>query len=153
MRRLEEAIVKGLNHVFETTLGDKSVTEKILQATKTHDVLIWFCGLSSPELHIGRVNAGVAEAAVDGTVPDPVLVLDMENGQVIFPAPDDLEALQRTPAAEVHYSSSCARVSAYRNASRSSLPRHIYPVMVVDTPELEPMISAPGPLTDRGRNA
>ena len=30
-----------------------------------------------------------------------------------------------------------------RNASRSSLPRHIYPVMVVDTPELEPMISVP----------
>ena len=60
MRRLEEAIAKGLNHVFETTLGGKSVTEKILQAAKTHDVLIWFCGLSSPELHIARVKARVA---------------------------------------------------------------------------------------------
>ena len=48
MRRLEEAIAKGLNHAFETTLGGKSVTEKILEAAKTHDVLIWFCGLSSP---------------------------------------------------------------------------------------------------------
>jgi predicted ABC-type ATPase len=136
MRRLEEAIAKCLNHAFETTLGGKSVTEKILQAAKTHHVLIWFCGLSSPELHIARVKARVAagghpipeekirerypnaqlnliklmphaaylkvydnsaEAAADGTVPDPVLVLEMENGQVVSPAPDDLKALQRTP--------------------------------------------------------
>lgn len=38
-----------------------------------------------------------AEAAADGTVPDPLLVLEMENGQVISPAPDDLKALQRAP--------------------------------------------------------
>jgi predicted ABC-type ATPase len=136
MRRLEEAIAKRSNHAFETTLGSNSVTAKILEAAKTHDVLIWFCGLSSPELHIARVKARVAagghpipeekirerypnaqlnlirlmphaayikvydnsaEAAADGTVPDPVLVLEMENGQVISPAPDDLKALQRTP--------------------------------------------------------
>ena len=136
MRRLEEAVAKGLNHAFETTLGGTSVTAKILQATKTHDVLIWFCGLSSPELHIARVAARVvagghpipeakireryplaqmnliklmphaayikvydnsAEAAADGTVPDPILVLEMENGQIISPAPNDLNALQRAP--------------------------------------------------------
>jgi predicted ABC-type ATPase len=136
IRRLDDAIAKGLNHAFETTLGGKTVTAHILEATKTHDVLIWFCGLSSPELHIARVEARVAagghpipedkirerypqaqlnliklmphvayikvydnssEAAADGTVLDPVLVLEMENGQVISPAPDDLKALQRTP--------------------------------------------------------
>ena len=136
MRRLEEAITNGLNHAFETTLGGKSVTAKILQATKTHSVLIWFCGLSSPELHIARVEARVAagghpiseekireryssaqmnliklmphvayikvhdnsaEAEAGTTVPDPILVLEMENGQVTFPAPDDLNALQRAP--------------------------------------------------------
>jgi predicted ABC-type ATPase len=136
MRRLEEAIAKGSNHAFETTLGGTSVTAKILQAPKTHDVLIWFCGLSSPELHIARVGARVAagghpipeekirerypraqlnliklmphvsyikvydnsaQAAADGTVPDPLLVLEMENGRIIAPAPDDLEALQRAP--------------------------------------------------------
>ena len=136
MRRLEEAIAKGLNHAFETTLGGKSVTAKILEAAKTHDVLIWFCGLSSPELHIARVKARVAAgghpipeekirerypnaqlnliklmphvayikvydnsagAAANGTVPDPLLVFEMENGQVIAPAPDDLKALQRAP--------------------------------------------------------
>jgi predicted ABC-type ATPase len=136
MRRLEEAIAKGLNHAFETTLGGESVTAKILQAAKTHSVLIWFCGLSSPELHIARVAARVAagghpipedkirerysqaqmnlinlmphvayikvydnslEAAADGTVPDPILVLEMENGRALLPAPDDLNALQRAP--------------------------------------------------------
>jgi predicted ABC-type ATPase len=136
MRRLEEAIAKGLNHAFETTLGGNSVTAKILEATKTHDVLIWFCGLSSPELHIARVEARVvagghpipeekireryplaqmnliklmphvayikvydnsAKATADGTVPDPLLMLEMEDGRVISPAPDDLKALQRAP--------------------------------------------------------
>jgi predicted ABC-type ATPase len=136
MRRLDEATGKGLNHAFETTLGGKTVAAKILQATKTHDVLIWFCGLSSPELHIARVTARVAagghpipeekirerypraqlnliklmphvayvqvydnstEAAADGTLPDPLLVLEMENAQVIWPAHDDVKALQRAP--------------------------------------------------------
>ena len=136
MRRFDETVAKGLNYAFETTLGGKTVTAKILEATKTHDVLIWFCGLSSPELHIARVEARVAagghpipeekirqrypqaqlnliklmphvayikvydnsvEAAADGTVPDPLLVLEMENGQVISPTPDDLEALKQAP--------------------------------------------------------
>jgi predicted ABC-type ATPase len=136
MRRFDEAVAKGLNHAFETTLGGKTVTAKILGATKTHDVLIWFCGLSSPELHIARVEARAAvgghpipeekirerypqaqlnliklmphvahikvydnsaEAAGDGTVPDPLLVLEMENGQLVSPAPDDLKALQHAP--------------------------------------------------------
>ena len=136
MRRLDEAVAKGRNHAFETTLGGKTVTAKILEAAKTHDVLIWFCGLSSPELHLARVTARVAagghpipeekireryplaqlnlielmphaayiqvydnstEAAADGTVPDPVLVMEMENGRALSPAPDDLEALQRAP--------------------------------------------------------
>jgi len=136
MRRLDEATGKGLNYAFETTLGGKAVAAKIHQATKTHDVLIWFCGLSSPELHIARVTARVAagghpipeekirerypraqlnliklmphvayvqvydnstEAAADGTLPDPLLVLEMENAQVIWPAHNDVKALQRAP--------------------------------------------------------
>ena len=136
MRRFDKAVEKGLNHAFETTLGGKTVTAKILEATKTHDVLIWFCGLSSPELHIARVRARVragghpipeekirerypqaqlnliklmphvayikvydnsVEAAADGTVPEPLLVLEMENGQVISPAADDLKTLRRAP--------------------------------------------------------
>lgn len=136
IRRLDEAVAQGLNHAFETTLGGTTVTAKILDAAKTHDVLVWFCGLSSPEQHIARVTARVAagghpipeerirarypraqlnliklmqhvsyikvydnseEASADGTVPDPVLVLEMENGKVVWPAHDDLKQLQRAP--------------------------------------------------------
>jgi predicted ABC-type ATPase len=136
MRRFDEAVAKGLHHALETTLGGKTVTARILKATKTHDVLIWFCGLSSPEMHMARVRARVASgghpiseeiirerypqaqlnlirlmphvayiklydnsaaAAADRTVPDPLLVLEMEDGRAITPAPDDLKALQRAP--------------------------------------------------------
>jgi predicted ABC-type ATPase len=136
MRRLDEAIATGKNYAFETTLGGQTVTAKILGATKTHDVLIWFCGLSSPELHIARVEARVAagghpipeekirsrypnaqlnlikllphashisvhdnstEAAADGTVADPLLIFEMQNGHLLLPAPDDLKMLQSVP--------------------------------------------------------
>jgi hypothetical protein len=44
-----------------------------------------------------KVYDNSAEAAADGTVPDPLLVLEMQAGQVISPAADDLKALQRAP--------------------------------------------------------
>ncbi len=50
-----------------------------------------------PHVAYIKVYDNSAEAAADGTVPDPLLVLEMENGQVISPAPDDLKALQRAP--------------------------------------------------------
>jgi hypothetical protein len=50
-----------------------------------------------PRVACIKVYDNSAEAAADGIVPDPVLVLEMENGKVISPAPDDLEALQRAP--------------------------------------------------------
>lgn len=137
LRRLEEAIADGRNHAFETTLGGTTMTGAILAASQTHDVHIWFCGLSSAAQHIGRVRARVAagghdipkerirerytraplnlikllphaagvvvydnsvEAGAGNTVPDPVLVLQVENGQVRWPAADDLDTLARTPA-------------------------------------------------------
>lgn len=60
MRRLDVAISAGESYAFETTLGGRTVPAKLLAATKTHDVLVWFCGLASPEQHIERVRARVA---------------------------------------------------------------------------------------------
>jgi predicted ABC-type ATPase len=65
MRRLDEAIANGANFAFETTLGGRTVPAKIRAASATHDVLMWFCGLSSPELHIARVRARVAAGGHD----------------------------------------------------------------------------------------
>ena len=60
MRRLDEAVSARRSFAFETTLGGHSVAARLKAAARTHDVLMWFCGLASPELHIARVQARVA---------------------------------------------------------------------------------------------
>jgi predicted ABC-type ATPase len=59
VRRLDEAIASGRSHAFETTLGGRTIAARIASATHTHDVMIWFCGLASPDLHVARVRARV----------------------------------------------------------------------------------------------
>lgn len=57
--KLEEAIKLKTNYAFETTLGGNTITSLLINASKTHDVIIWFCGLSSAAQHIARVKARV----------------------------------------------------------------------------------------------
>ncbi|MEJ8837438.1 AAA family ATPase [Ramlibacter sp. AN1133] len=57
---LEHALANGRNFAFETTLGGNTITRLLRQAAKTHDVLMLYCGLASPELHIARVAQRVA---------------------------------------------------------------------------------------------
>ena len=65
MRRLDAAVAAGRSHAFETTLGGRSVAARLQGAARTHDVLVWFCGLASPELHLARVQARVAAGGHD----------------------------------------------------------------------------------------
>lgn len=58
-RRLEKAIADRKSFAFETTLGANTIPRLLEQASRSHDVLMWFCGLSSPEQHIARVKARV----------------------------------------------------------------------------------------------
>lgn len=134
VRRLDEALARGRHHAFETTLGGRTIPARIRAAAHSHDVLMWFCGLSSPELHIVRVKARVAagghdipeatirerypralenlivlmpcltrlkvydnsaEAARGNAIPDPLRVLEMEAGRLLWP--DDLRDLRNTP--------------------------------------------------------
>ena len=134
--RLQAALADGSNHAFETTLGGNSITAMLHEAARSHDVLMWFCGLSSPEQHIARVKARVqagghpineadirrrwplaqqnliglmpvlaalqvydnsAEAAPGEAVPDPRLVLQMEDGRLQWPSAEDLQQLRQTP--------------------------------------------------------
>ncbi len=136
MRRLDEALASRSSYAFETTLGGQSVPQKILAATRSHDVLIWFCGLASPEQHIARVRARVAAGGHDipeakireryvhaqgnliglmphvaqvqvydnsahappgKAVPDPLLVLEMVKGKLLWPSPQDKAALHAAP--------------------------------------------------------
>jgi len=137
VNRIRDALDQGRNHAFETTLGGNSIAALLHEASHSHDVLMWFCGLSSPEQHIARVQARVrrgghpineadirrrwplaqqnlvrlmpvlaqlqvydnsADAAPGEAVPDPQLLLQMEDGQVLYPEPDDLDQLAATPA-------------------------------------------------------
>jgi predicted ABC-type ATPase len=65
VRQLDEAVANRANHAFETTLGGTTVARKIRAAARTHDVIIWFCGLSSPEQHMRRVAARVKAGGHD----------------------------------------------------------------------------------------
>lgn len=65
VRRLDLALGQGRNHAFETTLGGTTIAARIRAAAATHDVMVWFCGLSTPEQHIDRVRARVAAGGHD----------------------------------------------------------------------------------------
>lgn len=60
--KLEEAIAKGTDFTFESTLGGKSITDLLIKtAGKSHTLAIWFVGLESVDLHLRRVAQRVAK--------------------------------------------------------------------------------------------
>lgn len=59
VRRLDAAIAHHRHYAFETTLGGNTIAAKLRQATRSHDVTMWFCGLDSVERHIARVRQRV----------------------------------------------------------------------------------------------
>lgn len=136
VRRLDAAVANGQSYAFETTLGGRTIAAKIRAAAGTHEVIVWFCGLDSPELHLARVRARVSrgghdipeakirarypqaqrnlialmphlahlsvhdnstEAAISDPVPDPVLVMELEQGRLVHPSANDPAALGRIP--------------------------------------------------------
>jgi predicted ABC-type ATPase len=64
-RRLRQAIADGDDYAFESTLGANTIPRLLREACADHEVTIWFCGLSSVELHIERVAARVAAGGHD----------------------------------------------------------------------------------------
>ena len=57
---LERAIRDRLDFAFETTLGGNTIPRLLREAARSGmDVLVWYVGLKSPELHIERVAARV----------------------------------------------------------------------------------------------
>lgn len=135
-QQLESALRARRNYAFETTLGGNTIALMLAQATRTHDVVMLFCGLSSPEQHLRRVGLRVARGGHDipeqkirerwvksrlnliilmpylahlqvfdnstdvepgEDIPDPQLLLEMADGQLLYPDPQDGQALQDTP--------------------------------------------------------
>lgn len=135
--RLEAAMSQGTNYAFETTLGARTIPDMLAEASRTHDIFMLFCGLSSVEQHIERVGLRVtsgghdipehkirerwvasranlirllpalsrlqvfdnsADVAAGQEIPAPLLVLEVIGGNLVFPEPDNAEALADTPA-------------------------------------------------------
>lgn len=58
--QLERAIRERLDFAFETTLGGNTIARLLAEAARSGiEVLVWYVGLESPELHIQRVAARV----------------------------------------------------------------------------------------------
>ena len=69
LRRLDDAIAHGRDHAFETTLGGHTIAGRLAAAARSsHDVLMMYCGLSTPEQHFARVQLRVASGG--HAVPD-----------------------------------------------------------------------------------
>jgi predicted ABC-type ATPase len=65
-RQLEQAIAERSRYAFETTLGGNTITQLLEKALDEKiEVRVKFVGLATPELHIARVNAGVAAGGHD----------------------------------------------------------------------------------------
>ena len=66
VQRLRAAIADHTDYTFETTLGGQTVTDLLLAAAAAgHELVIWYCGLDSPERHLARVAARVAGGGHD----------------------------------------------------------------------------------------
>lgn len=63
--RLVRAVANFEDYAFETTLGANTIPRLLREAMDTHDVIVWFCGLSNVDLHIARVAQRVAQGGHD----------------------------------------------------------------------------------------
>ncbi|WP_017903081.1 AAA family ATPase [Pseudomonas asplenii] len=79
-KQLEDALRERRNHAFETTLGGNTIALMLAQAAQTHDVIMLFCGLSSPEQHLRRVRLRVARGGHD--IPEPKIRERWVNSRV-----------------------------------------------------------------------
>jgi predicted ABC-type ATPase len=61
IRRFRAALSNRRDYAFETTLGGRTMVRKLMAAATSHEVVMWFCGLSSVDLHIARVCARVTQ--------------------------------------------------------------------------------------------
>lgn len=63
---LQDAIAKKIDYRFETTLGGNTIPRLLAEAAESgHQLHLWFCGLSSPDLHLARVKNRVSEGGHD----------------------------------------------------------------------------------------
>lgn len=62
---LQAAITRRRNYAFETTLGGSTMTRLLAEASVSHDVHIWYCGLATVRMHMERVALRVSRNGHD----------------------------------------------------------------------------------------
>jgi len=78
---LQHAIETRLDFAFETTLGGNTITRLLTQAaSQGFEVHVWYAGLSSPELHIARVQSRVRRGGHD--IPAEQIHRRYEHGRL-----------------------------------------------------------------------
>ncbi|MEK7351887.1 MAG: zeta toxin family protein [Nitrospirota bacterium] len=78
---LQHAIEARLDFAFETTLGGNTITRLLTQAaSQGFEVHVWYVGLSSPELHIARVQSRVRRGGHD--IPAEQIHRRYEHGRL-----------------------------------------------------------------------
>ena len=124
--RLEAAIANRSNYAFETTLGGTTITRLLEEASRTHspeqhiervELRVAHGGhhISNekirerwdasrlnlikllPRLERLQVFNNSASVEPGQDIPDPVLVLDVENSRVNFPDPNDAAEMSAVP--------------------------------------------------------
>lgn len=65
IRLFRLALAHGHDYAFETTLGGRTMVRKLVTAARSHDLIVWFCGLSSVDLHLERVRTRVGQGGHD----------------------------------------------------------------------------------------
>ena len=61
VRLLDQCLKRDQDYYFESTLGGRSITERLERALEQgHEVRVWYVGLDTPERHVARVAARVA---------------------------------------------------------------------------------------------
>lgn len=60
VRQLDQCLKHDRDYFFETTLGGRSIAERLERALdQGHEVRIWYVGLDTPERHVARVASRV----------------------------------------------------------------------------------------------
>lgn len=63
---LERALTEGLTYAFETTLGARSIPDRLLEgAARGSEIHVWYAGLATAEQHIERVSSRVRAGGHD----------------------------------------------------------------------------------------
>jgi predicted ABC-type ATPase len=133
---LERAIERAENYAFETTLGGTTIKDMLVAATSTHDVEVWFCGLTSPEFHIARVQARVARGGHD--IPEAKIRERFDSSRLNL-----IELMPRLNYLSVYDNSATARPGASVQDPRLLLTMERGRLLYPDTNDLAALEAVP----------